>query len=402
VTKTASIAMVALLVVTLVQHACAAQNQVTPSIAVQGRFDDNIFFDSTNEKNDYILTITPAMVLDHRTERIDSALRLGFPIVRYAHHKQLDAIDQTYSGNLRYRWSPRFSTMLEAVYLVDSQPGRDVIETGLVIDETTRKRLNAGFSGEYFLSETTSVGLAYARAEENYNNSTSADNASHRLDLAITRNMEKILPNTHGRITLGAGRYEFPASTVDNYSAMAGAVRRLTELYSISADFGIRSTQSEFETLSLQWVAPGVFQLVPVKQTSDDLGTVGRAAIAYQGEFTHASLTFYRDIATSGGRAGAVERTFFVFDVAKRLSDKLWGHLSAGYYLNESQGSELARQGIDEKTWRLNPYLRYIFSNNLSLVTSYSYTNIDNRTHGTTAVRNAVFLRLAYFHPMLD
>jgi hypothetical protein len=154
--------------------------------------------------------------------------------------------------------------------------------------------------------------------------------------------------------------------------------------------------------LRLEPAAPGLFRIVTAKEKDDGLGFVGRAALSYQGETTRASLSFYRDISTSGGRAGTVERTAFVFDVGKRFTYKLWGHLSAGYYLNESKGREFALQEIDEETWRLNPYLRYEYTRNLSFEASYSYAKIKDRAGSTDADRNLVFLRLVYHHPLLN
>jgi hypothetical protein len=325
-----------------------------------------------------------------------------FPITRYADLDELDAVDQHYSGGLRYQWSPRMATSFHAGYIRDSQPGRDLLETGLVVGDTVRRRVSAGFSGEYSLSEVTSAGLSYTYGDENYKDPGFTDIDSHSLNLVFTRNMEKTFANTHGRLTFGAGRYDFSESRVDNYSVMVGAVRRLTELYSVSADVGLRHTRREFEVLRLEPVAPGIFRVVSAKEKDDSVGAVGRAALSYQGEATRASLSFYRDIATSGGRAGTVERTSFVFDVGKRFTYKLWGHISAGYYLNESKGRELALQEIDERTWRLNPYLRYVYSMDLSFEASYSYTRIDDRRDNTDADRNLVFLRLVYYHPLLN
>jgi hypothetical protein len=384
------------------RDAPAAETRVTPSIAVQGRYDDNIFFESTDTREDYILTVTPGLTLSQATEQLNAGLRLSFPIIRYNRYDELDATDQTYAGNLGYYWSPRFSSSLTARYDVDSQPGRDIIETGLVIGDTTRRRLSAGLSGEYLLSEATSAGLGYTYSEEKYKSDRFTDIESHNLYLTVTRDMQKILSNTHARVTLAAGRYEFTGSTVDNYSAMVGAVRRLTELYSLSADIGARYTRSEFETQTVQLVGPDTFRVVTARATDDSVGTVGRAALTYQGEATRASLSFFRDIATSGGRAGTVERTAVVLDLGKRFTYKLWGHFSAGYYLNESKGRQLALQDIDQETWRFSPYLRYYHTRHLTLDLSYSHATIDNRVADTRADRNLVLLRVSYAHPLLD
>jgi len=390
------------------QGALADETQVTPSIAVQGEYNDNIFFDSTNEIADYRFNITPGMTLTRRTERTDSSLRVSFPINRYADLDELNAVDQIYSGGLRYQWSPRIATSIQAGYIRDSQPDRDLLETGLVLGTGTRHRLSAGLSGDYVLSELTTAGLSYAYSEDEFKEPGYTDTDYQTLNLVLTRNMERTFANTYGRITLSGSRYEFTPSTFDsprnnvkNASVMVGAVRRLTDLYSLSADIGVRYTRREYEVPRLEAVAPGLFRIVSGKLKDEDVGGVGRAAFSYQGESLKASLSAYQDIAASGGSAGLVQRTVFAFDVSKRFMDKLWGHFAASYYLNTSKGRELSLQEIDEETWFLTPYLRYEYSRDLRFEASYSFGKINDRIDNTDAQRNLFFLRVVYYHPML-
>lgn len=400
---------VVFLVVLSFQGALADETQVTPSIAVEGQYNDNIFFDRTNELADDLFIITPGIALTGRTERLDSDLRLAFPIYRYADLDELNAVDQAYSGSLRYRWSPRTVTSLQAGYIRDSQPDRDVLVTGLVLGTSIRSRISAGFSGEYFVSELTTAALSYAYSDEKFKDPGYTDSDSQTLDLVLTRNMEKIFANTQGRLTFGGSRYkltpstfDYPQTNVKNSEVMVGAVRRLTDLYSISADIGVRYTRREFDLPRLEAVAPGLFRIVTGKVKDENTGGVGRAALSYRDESLTASLSAYQDLATSGGYAGLVQRTAFGFDVGKRFTYKLWGHFAAGYYLNTSKGRELSVREIDEETWYINPYLRYEYSRDLRFEASYSFGKINYLLDNTNAERNLVFLRVVYFHPLMN
>ncbi len=391
------------------QEALADETQVTPSIAVQTQYNDNIFLDSTNELADYRLNVTPAIALTSRTERLDSNLSVAFPINRYADLDELNAVDQIYSGGLRYQWSPRIATSIQAGYLRDSQPDRDLLETGLVLGTGTRHRLSAGLSGDYAISEWTTAGLSYAYGDEKFKGPGYTDSDYQTLNFVLTRNMERTFANTYGRLTLSGSRYEFTPSTFDwprnnvkNAAVMVGAVRRLTDLYSLSADIGLRYTRREYEVPRLEAAAPGLFRIVSGELKDEDVGGVGRAVLSYQGESLRASFSAYQDIATSGGSAGLVQRTAFTFDVGKRFTYKLWGHFAASYYLNTSKGRELSLQEIDEKTGFLTPYLRYEYSRDLRFEASYSFGRINDRTNNTDAERNVVFLRVVYFHPLLQ
>jgi len=148
-------------------------------------------------------------------------------------------------------------------------------------------------------------------------------------------------------------------------------------------------------------VAPGLFRIVSGKLKDEDVGGVGRAALSYRDESLRASLSAYQDIATSGGSAGLVQRTAFIFDVGKRFTYKLWGHFASSYYLNTSKGRELSLQEIDEETWFITPYLRYEYSRDLRFDLSYSFSIINDRIDHTDAERNLFFFRVVYFHPLL-
>ena len=390
------------LVLFLIQGAFAAETQVTPSLTLQSEYNDNIFFVKDDEDSDYVLIIEPEIAVSRRTERIESRLRVKFPINHYMDFDELNAVDQVYSGNLGYRWSPRVSTFFQAAYIQDSQPDRDILETGLVVGDVTRRRLSAGFSGEYLYSELTSLALSYAYRDEQFKEPGFAESETQSINFILERDMERTFANTRGNLTFGYSRYDSDRSTVESYSTMVGAVRQLTELYYVSADIGVRYTRHEFDVLRFEPVSPDLFIMVTDQEKNNDWGVVGRASLSYQDESSRASLNFYRDVATSSGRTGAVERTALVFDIGKRFTYRFWGHFSAGYYLNESKGKEFSIREIDENTWRLNPYIRYVYSNDLSFRVSYSYTKVRDRLDSTDAERNLILLRLVYSHPLLN
>jgi len=88
--------------------------------------------------------------------------------------------------------------------------------------------------------------------------------------------------------------------------------------------------------------------------------------------------------------------------VGRRFTYELWGHLSAGYYLNTSDRTQYALQDIDEETWRINPWAQYNLTNDFSLRASYSYTRVNYKTSDTDANRNLVSLSLVYRYHLLD
>jgi len=380
----------------------ADQTQLTPSLAVRGEYNDNIFFSTRNDESDFLGVITPGLQFTDKTERLDARISGALPIYTYADYDELNSIDQKLNGNLSYLLTTRLSTSLNAGYIKDSQPDREIAETGLVLGSVIRRRYSAGLAGQYAVSDIASLGLTYAYLNDDYDSKAYTDIQSQNVSLTFAQNLSRIFANTTGKVSLGYNRFDFSDSNVDNYTLMVGAEYNVTELYTLSADVGGRYTRSNFQVLELQPVAPGLFLIGKNEETQDNIGVVGRAALSYHGEQTTGSVSFFRDIATSGGREGTVQRTALVFDVGKRFTYELWGHLSAGYYLNTSDRSQYALQDIDEETWRVNPWAQYNFSHDLSLKASYSYIRVNYKTNDTDANRNVVFLGLVYRYPLLD
>jgi hypothetical protein len=369
--------------------ALAYELQLTPSIALREEYNDNVFFDTQNAESDFITRITPGLELTDKTERLDARLLAQVPIYKYVDNDELDDVDQLYSGNLHYLLTERLSASLRGGYFRTSQPDREILETGLVLGNVIRQRYFGGFSGEYALSDISSLGVAYDYIDDNYNSPNYTDMQSNIANFVYAHDVSRIVANTRGRVTFGYGRYDFSDSSVDNYAGTVGFIKKLTEVYSLSADVGVRYTVSNFLVGTQE-------------QTSGVWGPVARAALSYTGEYTTASFTLFDDISTSGGNEGTVQRTSFVFDVGRHFIYELWGHLTAGYFLNTSDNNQYALQNIDEQSWSVSPWLRYNFSRNLSLDGSYLFTRVNYKTNDTHANRNVIFLRLEYRYPLLQ
>ena len=119
--------------------ALADQTELTPSVNLKGQYNDNIFFDRRDEKSDYLAVITPGLEFMDKTERLDARLSAALPIYTYADYDELNSIDQNLKGSLRYLLTTRLSTSLNAGYIKDSQPDREITETGLVLGSVTRR-----------------------------------------------------------------------------------------------------------------------------------------------------------------------------------------------------------------------------------------------------------------------
>jgi len=353
-------------------------------------------------KHDFIATISPGLELTNRTERLDTRLSAQINNLIYYDNNELNSVDQDYTGRLRYRMTPRMDVSAEAGYTRDSRSDRDIEKTGLVLSTATRHRQHYSLSGQYMPSEKTAATVSYAYDQDDFDDSGFDDSRSHSTNLGFTHNISDLIPQTLGRMNLGYARYEFSDTTVDNYTWTIGASRDFTEIFSLLVDFGVRYTRSETEVQKRVPLEPFFFRIIKDEEKSTGWGGVGQVALSYRGELTDGSLSFFQDVRAASGRTGATERTALVCKIGRRFTEKLRGNLSAGYYLNNSEGDDFAVEEIDEKTLRCQTRARYEFTKDIALEASYTFTTIrDSEEHSTTN-RNLVFMRAVFQYPLLE
>jgi hypothetical protein len=124
-------AMWMVLVLLLTSAARADEFRLTPSVAVRQEYNSNFFFDSSNEKDDFITRVRSGLELIECTERID--LRLAGFVTPYVYweNDELNSVVQDYSGRVDYRLTPLWSAGANAAVRVGHQPDRDIYTTGL-------------------------------------------------------------------------------------------------------------------------------------------------------------------------------------------------------------------------------------------------------------------------------
>ena len=119
-----------------------------------------------------------------------------------------------------------------------------------------------------------------------------------------------------------------------------------------------------------------------------------QVALSYAGELTSAEFTAFNDLRPASGRSGAARRTSFKLNLSRRFIYELWGELSAEYFLNKSERGEFSAEDIDSETFRINPRIRYNFTEDLAFEAGYSYVKVVNHVDDREPDRNLIFLRL--------
>ena len=409
--------------------------KLIPSIDVKGEYNDNIFFDDGNEEEDFITTISPALKLNNRTERLNLGISIRFDGIIYSDNNVLNAIDQNYRGSLNYQLTPETSVGADAGYKKDSRRDRDIevidegTATGLVQSDSTRIRSNGGFSFNSMLNETTAVNCSYSFVKDDFDDPEDNDLRMHNLNLGLTRNLSFIDELTMGRMNFGYGRYDYlngenirrsnydidqhyiDNTRIDYYSATIGISRNISEVFSILADIGGSYTKSKYET-RIEYYYPNqiaqfwgnYFRLNDFTQTENNSGTgmVARITTSYNGELTSGSLNFSHDVKASSGTSGTTERTSIELNISRSFTYELSGRISTGYYLNKADAGDYSKSGTDETTWRIRPSIRYNFTNDLFMEASYNFTKNKDKEDHTNKTRNQFFIKISMDYPLFE
>ena len=181
----------------------AADNELITSVALIHEYNDNIRLNTNNELSDNITTVAPKLEVVRHSERYTVRADGKLEFYRYEDYDEFDDMDQWYNGSLEATPTERWRLGAEAHVSDDNRPDRDVEETGLVLNNIRRRRINAGTSAYYTFSEMLGAGLFLEFNRENFDDSQTSDRKDYHATLALTRSLDAWLARTTGRMNLG-------------------------------------------------------------------------------------------------------------------------------------------------------------------------------------------------------
>jgi len=394
--------------------------KVVPSIAMEQRYSDNIFFDAVDTESDFITKVSPGIEFSEKIERLSASFKAQFDSLFYADNTYLNATDQNYRGNLRYAVSPKLNVFTAAGYRRDSQVDRDLGETGLLQGDSIRKNYTYQVGGDYALSERMAVQLAYDGSEDDYEDPTEYDLESQGISCVLSRDLSAFMAATTGRLSGGYNEYDqtrellmvYPNGSISNestykvknYSASIGAERQWDERFSYFADIGWRYTESTRDELQVvRFTGSSFFLEYPYQQDSNSSGFTGQFGGSYRGEVSNANLSVSQEVSGASGSTGATDRTILRGTVGRQLSAEVRLNLTAEYYVNTSvQDDDTRGTDVDERTLRFNPRMEYQFNQDFRVEAAYLYEQLDDLEDDSLSERNIVWCRLLYQYPLFE
>src|SRR5208283_1051126 len=114
------------------------------------------------------------------------------------------------------------------------------------------------------------------------------------------------------------------------------------------------------------------------------------------------NLSYSRNIIPAYGLNGAAEQNALSVSSQYRLTYEFSALFSIGYYTLNSAAGGLSSQVIKQNTFSVNPGVRYDFSRDVSLESSYGYTMVDYPATGTHANRHVVSVSLTMQHAFFE
>ena len=402
----------------------AADHQLITSVALIHEYNDNIRLNAKDELADNITTVAPKLEVVRHSERYTVRADGKLEFYRFEDYDEFDDMDQWYNGSLEATPTERWRFGAEAHVSDDNRPDRDIEETGLVLNNIRRRRVNAGTSANYTFSEMMVGGLSLVFNRENFDDPETSDRKDYHAVLSLTRSLDAWLARTTGRMHLGYSHYEFEREydqsatsgifeittlirddyEVDNYSLTVGTQSALAEKLDLTVDLGGRYADSQRDLKVSRTYSPALISEDSsiIDDDYDNYGFVGSINLGYKGERSRCNLLLSHDLQPVSGENNAVNRTTVRASGSMRLLERLRGNLYAQWYRNENDQDDPTQSDIDTQTWNLGGGLRWALNDYFDLAVSYVYTFLDDRDDDTTAYRNKAMVTLEAHHDWLE
>lgn len=385
------------LVLMLPGHSYAELWRFTPSIALEGRYDDNIRLVTVPHDDVTGVVLRGNLGFSRLTERSGVTGRLHLDLSDYSGDEQvtnnnenihlgLTSYVNTERTKLGFNGLYRRDTTLKRIGIleepIDDGLIDDDIDEGLVNVDIRRNRLRLAPYWRYNLTERTDLGLSYSYTDVWYDkNSVGSglfDYDQHVVNVGVFRRLtERDTINAK----VGVGRFESPDNSgneVDSYSLTVGFKRQLSETTSGSINVGVNHSEQNSNVSS-----------------SETDGFVFRMNLNHKTELTRYKLSLMHDLHPSGS-GNISEASQLRLRVTHNFSSRLSGLLGMRYIEEEIIG---VSQPDTRNYYAIEPGLSWKVTRWWTLAGGYNYRNSKRDSSVDAAESNAVYISLGYSKP---
>jgi hypothetical protein len=352
-----------------------------PGIELKGVYDDNLDFESKDEKDSFGTNVIPNFRLRYASELLELSLFGDVDILKYFTETDFDRTNHHYGIKGVYIMSPRWNFTNNFSYRRDETIDSQLEETG---QSDGRKRVQTYDGGAglfYKFSELSDIGLSGDYRRRDYSSRGSNDYQRYTAGLPYT----KRFANQRDILAL-----------IPEYSIFDSDNAEDAKDYR----FTVQWDRLISETLTSQIHAGGRYTDIDQESGDNDTnwGYLGKLGLIKTGETFSGAITATRDIrANSDGEIVEVHRLLLKAD--KLLSERTGFRFKGSIYYTETESDE----SEDDKTryFELIPQLYYLITENHSIELEYQYqheTELDEPGDPVTQ-RNKVWLGLVLQFP---
>lgn len=360
----------------------------TPSLAVTGRYSDNILFSEEDEVNDFNYEVTPGLKLNYFTELlyIGTSARLRF--IRFHEETFLDREDHLFNLFTKYRLTERTLLTGRTSYYKDvalesrltdvEQSGSGQLEdrqAGLETFLSDRRKYRASLMIKNRLTELMDARFRYQHMAINYDLRENSDKKSNDLSVNVTRRIQE------KKDAIGIGiSFEQDSSEVvetDSYTLSFIWNHQFREISSIHIEIGARYTESEIQN---NW--DGAADVLFTK-----IGETRSINIGYKQDLQIAS----------NGHAVNVSRLYWEF--SQNISPRLQFDIEGDFYVAQGESKKASEE--DSRFLDIISSLRYKLTETNSLILSYNLTHDYelNNDGDVDKQRNRIWLTIEFNFP---
>jgi len=333
----------------------AADLTIEPSIQLRGVYDDNLDFESKDEKDSFGANAIPKLTLDYQTELLKVSLIGQLDTIKYFTETDYDRTNQLYGFDGEYRMAPRWVIQGNAQYRRDETIDSQLEETGQAFKRKRVETYDAGSGLFYELSELSDIGLGFEYRKRDFKSGNSVDFDRYTFLLPYT----KRFANQRDTLAFVPAYTIFDSDTEDakDYSFAVEWERRISETLTSQLNVGARYTDIDESNNN---------------NNDDNLGYFGQAALSKITETLSGEIGVTRDLrANSDGQVIVVNRFYLRGD--KRLLERLGVRFYGAAYQSDTESN--SANGDKTRFFELKPTLYYMLTENHSLLLAYEYQN---------------------------
>ncbi len=292
----------ALLILLLVRAPAGAETVVTPTVSVRAEYDDNTRFTVQDPVDDLVSSLRAGLEAVHTTERMETNAAMSLRAFKYMQDSDRDREEGRVEAGLSYALTERWSAGGNASYSLDSALESELLETGLVTEQSERVRLSAGGRLNFRLTELQELGLSVSLGRTEYDSDSFVDYDTSSVTLTWYRAFRNqrdgltVQPYWSGQST--------DTSEAATWGLMVGWTREWTEQWRLNAFLGGRRTTTETRYVRPQWVFdpdllpafPFVLEEETVTEEAEGWGGVADVSLTWTGETWSAAASYNRDL----------------------------------------------------------------------------------------------------------